>query len=101
MALFAVASLIVIGVVWAAVQRLGLPDWVLYAAVALLLAGLPVMLVTGLQERQRAVARTTGLRVPTPAGGLAGLFTWRSALLGGAPPSSAWRWWRPATPPCA
>src|SRR6185437_10544270 len=56
-ALFALASLIVIGIVWTAVQRLGLPDWVLYGAVALLLAGLPVMLVTGLRERERAVAR--------------------------------------------
>jgi tetratricopeptide (TPR) repeat protein/TolB-like protein len=83
-ALFALASLIVIGIVWTAVQRLGLPDWVLYGAVALLLAGLPVMLITGLRERERAVARTTGLRVPIPAGGLARLFTWRRALLGGA-----------------
>ena len=32
-ALFAVASLVVIGIVWQLVHRLGLPDWVLYGAV--------------------------------------------------------------------
>ena len=35
------ASLVVIGIVWLLVQRLGLPDWVLYGAIGLLLAGLP------------------------------------------------------------
>jgi tetratricopeptide (TPR) repeat protein len=82
--LFAAASLLVIGAVWLLVQRLGLPYWVLYGAIALLLIGLPVMLVTGLHERRRAVARTTGLKVATPPAGIGRWLTWRKALLGGA-----------------
>ena len=82
--LFAVGSLIVIGVVWLLVQRLGLPDWVLYGAVGLLAVGLPIMLMTGLHERRRAVARTTGLHLPGRADGAGGWLTWRKALMGGA-----------------
>ncbi len=82
--LFVLASIVMIGLVWLLVQRLGLPDWVLYGAIALLLVGLPVMLLTGLHERKRAVARTTGLLVPAPAEGVARLLTWRKALVGGA-----------------
>jgi eukaryotic-like serine/threonine-protein kinase len=59
--LFAVASLAVIALVWGLVQRLGLPDWVVYGAVALLLAGLPIMVATGLHERSRAAARLARL----------------------------------------
>jgi eukaryotic-like serine/threonine-protein kinase len=80
---FAIASLVVIGLVWFLVHRLGLPDWVLYGAVGLLLLGLPIMLVTGWHERQRAVARTTGLYVSAQPTGAARWFTWRKALLGG------------------
>ena len=81
--LFAFASVVVLGLVWLLVHRLGLPDWVFYGAGALLVIGLPVMLLTGWQERQRAVARTTGMYVPARPAGLAGLLTWRKALLGG------------------
>ena len=45
--LFAAASLAVLAVVWLLVRQLGLPDWVLYGAIVLLLIGLPIMLVTG------------------------------------------------------
>ena len=82
-ALFAVASVAVIGVVWQLVHRLGLPDWVLYGAVALLVIGLPVMLVTGWHERQRAVARTTGMYVPAQTNGISRWLTWRKAIMGG------------------
>jgi tetratricopeptide (TPR) repeat protein len=81
--LFAIASVVVIGIVWLLVHRLGLPDWVLYGAVALLLLGLPIMLLTGWQERQRAVARTTGMYVSAQPTGIARWFTWRKALIGG------------------
>ncbi len=83
-ALFGVASLLVIAVVWFLVRRLGLPTWVLYGAAGLLLLGLPIMLATGMHERQRAVARTTGLPAGVPDGGMARWLTWRRALLGGA-----------------
>jgi tetratricopeptide (TPR) repeat protein len=82
-ALFAGGSLLVLGVVYALVHRLGLPDWVLYGAGLLLLIGLPIMLVATVHERRRAVARTTGLHLATPAGGLAPWMSWRRALLGG------------------
>jgi len=82
--LFGLASLLVIAVVRALVQRLGLPEWVLYGAAGLLLVGLPIMLATGLHERQRAVARTTGLHPAAPDGGVARWLTWRRALIGGA-----------------
>ena len=48
------------------------------------MVGLPIMLVTGLHERRRAVARTTGLSPAAPSGGLAGWLTWRRAIMGGA-----------------
>ena len=80
---FVAGSVVVLAVIWVLVQRLGLPDWVLYGAGGLLVAGLPIMVVTGLQERRRTVARTTGMVNPTPQGSPVRLFTWRKALLGG------------------
>src|SRR5262249_45617147 len=81
--IFVGASIVVLAVVYALVQRLGLPDWVLYGAAVLLLTGLPIMAVTSLDERRRTVARTTGLMTATPPGSPANLFTWRKALMGG------------------
>jgi len=75
-------SALVLAVVYLLVQRLGLPDWVLYGAGILLLAGFPIMLMAGIQERRRALERTSGLTVPTPAG-LAPWASWRRALIGG------------------
>jgi serine/threonine-protein kinase len=80
--LFAAASAMVLAVVSLLMYRLGLPDWVLLAAGVLLLIGLPIMLVTGLHERRRAVAGATTVVTPTERG-LARWFTWRRALLGG------------------
>ena len=82
--MFGGAALLVLGIVYVVMVKVGLPGWVFGAAVVLLLAGLPVMVLTGRLERQRAVARTTGLMpVHTPTG-LPGFFTWRKSLLGGA-----------------
>src|SRR5690349_9747536 len=67
-ALFGTASLVVLGLVYALMVKLGLPDWVFPGAVALLVVGLPIMLLTGVFERRRALARTTGRVVPTPQG---------------------------------
>ncbi len=81
-AYFALAAVAVLAVVAALAKGVGLPQWVMPAALALLAVGLPIMVITGVQERRRQVARTTGLHVATPAG-LPALFTWKRALLGG------------------
>src|SRR5713226_2167791 len=80
---FGVGALIVLAVVYALMLRLGLPDWVFAGAVALLVVGLPIMLVTGVFERRRALARTTGVVLP-PQRGVRRWFTWRGSLVGGA-----------------
>jgi eukaryotic-like serine/threonine-protein kinase len=82
-ALFAVASLVLLALVYVLVQRLGLPYWVLYGAGVLLLVGLPIMIVASVHERRRAMAQRTGIVAPTPAGGLTPWLSWRRALFGG------------------
>jgi eukaryotic-like serine/threonine-protein kinase len=82
-ALFIAASAGLLTVVYWLMRGLGLPDWVFPGAVALLLIGLPIMVVTGLVERRRAIARSTG-RVESHAPvGLQQWLTWRRALVGG------------------
>jgi tetratricopeptide (TPR) repeat protein len=80
--MFALAAIGVLAIVYALVQAIGLPDWVIWGAAALLAAGLPIMLLTGRQERRRAQAMTTGLHTTTPVG-LPRHLTWRKATLGG------------------
>ncbi|MEE8116739.1 MAG: tetratricopeptide repeat protein, partial [Gemmatimonadales bacterium] len=82
-ALFGVAAAVVLGLVYLVMIQLGLPDWVFLGAIALLAIGLPIMLVTGHHERQRALVRTTGVVVTTPASGVRRWFTWRKSLIGG------------------
>ena len=79
--LFGLVSLGVLALVYELVRMLGLPDWAFAAAVGLLAAGLPIMLWTGVIERRRALARTTGWAA-APAG-MQRWVTWRWALLGG------------------
>src|SRR3989440_337152 len=76
--LFALGSLVLLGVVYFLMTQLGLPGWVMGAAIALLAVGLPLMVTTGLLERRRALAG--GL---APVGGNHWL-TWRRAFLSGA-----------------
>ncbi|HET7600973.1 MAG TPA: serine/threonine-protein kinase [Gemmatimonadales bacterium] len=80
--LFASAAVVVLAVVWVLMLRLGLPDWVLGVAAALLAVGLPIMLLTGVHERRRAVARTTAALTP-PETVVSRWFTWKRAVLGG------------------
>ena len=82
-ALFAASSTVVLLVVFAVVQAIGLPDWVFLGAIALLAIGLPIMLLTGHHERQRALIRITGEHSTRPPRGLGQHLTWRRALLGG------------------
>src|ERR1041385_7374316 len=80
--LFAFASLLTLGVFYGLVSRWGLPVWLLYLAVALLAIGAVVLTVTGrLEARRRAGAATQGL---------ARLFTWRNATLGGVLAIGSW-----------
>jgi len=81
--LFALGALIALSATWWLVQRIGLPDWVFFAAIGLLLAGLPIVLRASLHERQRALARTTGTSLPVPSGPLGQLSTLRGAIRGG------------------
>jgi TolB-like protein len=82
-ALFIVASVGLLTIVYWLIRGLGLPDWVLTGAIALLLVGLPIMVVTGLVERRRALASTGRMPAPTGARGLDRWLTWRRALMGG------------------
>jgi TolB-like protein/tetratricopeptide (TPR) repeat protein len=80
--LFGFASLITLGVFYGLVRRWGLPPWVLYLAVVLLAIGSVVLTVTGrLETRRRAGAATSGI---------ASLFTWRNATLGGVLALGTW-----------
>src|SRR5213083_2133699 len=79
--LFALTSVAVLGVVYFLMNQLGLPGWVMPWAIGLLVVGLPIVVTTGLIERRRALARSTG-RAAAPAGVQTWL-TWRRALLGG------------------
>jgi eukaryotic-like serine/threonine-protein kinase len=99
-AIFAVASVVVLALVWLLVQKLGLPDWVFYGAAVLLAAGLPIMLLTGHHERQRAIARTTAIYTPPDPQGAARWRSWGSRSSRAATPRCVCsgsvrseRWW--------
>lgn len=81
---------------WAASDVIGLPDWVLPGSLGVMLAGLPVILLTAYVQRTAFRAftatpnRATGA-VPSPQGTMATLalkasphLSWRRAWLGGA-----------------
>src|SRR6266699_3842964 len=80
--LFGFAALGVLTLAYSLVHMLGLPDWAFAGAVGLAAAGLPIILWTGVIERRRAIAGSSG-RAAVPAG-VQRWFTWRRALLGGA-----------------
>jgi len=78
--LYGAASILVLGLAYGLMLVLGLPDWVLPGAVALLMVGLPIMLVTAHLERRRPRADPD---MP-PVSSVRGFFTWRRAIAGGA-----------------
>lgn len=82
--LFALATIVVTGVVYLATRAFGLPDWVWIVALGCMLAGLPIMLYTGRVERRRAQLRATGTLRFEPEPVHQQWFTWKRAFLGGA-----------------
>ncbi|MEP6574481.1 MAG: protein kinase [Gemmatimonadota bacterium] len=82
-ALFALVSVAVMGAVYFLTIRLGLPTWVLWAALALLVAGLPIMVVTGLVERRRALALASGRHSSSGETGIRKHLTWKKSRRGG------------------
>src|SRR6266436_2800758 len=80
--LFGFAALGVLSLAYELVHLLGLPDWAFAGAVGLAAAGLPIILWTGVIERRRALANSTG-RAAVPAG-VQRWVTWRRALLSSA-----------------
>ncbi len=79
---FALAAVGALAIVFLLMNLIGLPDWVFFGAIVLLLIGWPIMVLTGHHERKRAAAIMTGLRVTKPVG-LGRHFTWRKSLFGG------------------
>jgi tetratricopeptide (TPR) repeat protein len=68
---FAGVSALVLAIVYLLVLQIGLPTWVFAGAVALLIIGLPIIILTANAERKRGAVAATGL------------LTWRNALRGG------------------
>ena len=81
--MFLVAAIAVLGAVYFLTIQLGLPDWVIRGAIALLIAGLPIMVVTGVVERRRAVAQATGVFRASGETGIHRMVTWKKAIAGG------------------
>jgi TolB-like protein/tRNA A-37 threonylcarbamoyl transferase component Bud32/tryptophan-rich sensory protein len=80
--IFAIGSAIAIAVVYAAIQRQGLPSWAMLLAVLLLAIGAGVMWMTTRMESRRQGGSATA--------GLGGLFTWRNTAAGGAMAIGLW-----------
>lgn len=92
LALWLVATVLVVVTAWAARSVIGLPDWVLPGALGVMLAGLPVLAATAYVQRttHRAFTRTPGRTTPTH-GTMATLalkasphLSWQRAWTGGA-----------------
>jgi TolB-like protein len=81
-ALFGLASVGVLALIYAMVQAAGLPDWVFQGAIGLLVAGLPIMVLSSWRERQRAKLALSGMHQTTPVG-LARPCTVKKATMGG------------------
>jgi serine/threonine-protein kinase len=79
---FGIAGGMALVIIFGLVRRWGLPVWALGLAVLLLVIGALVLLVTGKMEGRR----TAGVGVT----GLAALFTWRNATLGGVAALGLW-----------
>jgi serine/threonine-protein kinase len=81
-AFFGLSAAGVLAVVYAVLRQLGLPPWMFALAVGLMVAGLPIMVLTGREERRR-LAGAAG-------GGIKRLLTWRNAIGGGVLAIAFW-----------
>jgi serine/threonine-protein kinase len=81
-ATFGIGGVTALALVYGLVRRWGLPVWALGLAVLLLAIGAFVLVVTGKMETRRAAGRGVT--------GLASLFTWRNATLGGVAALGLW-----------
>ena len=81
--LFALATAVLTATAYAVSRLAGLPDWVWFAVLAAMLAGLPVVLYTSRVERRRAELRATGEHRISGEHTHQRWFTWRRALSGG------------------
>ena len=80
--LFSFAAIITLSLFYGLVDRWGLPAWALYLAIVLLAIGAGVLVLTGrIEARRRA-----GAVMP----GLARLFTWSNATVGGVLALGTW-----------
>jgi serine/threonine-protein kinase len=80
LALFALASAVILFVTWTLVRQVGLPGWMFWLGVVLLLVGLPILLATVRSEAM-------------PSRDRAGIFrflTWRNAIAGGVLAFAGW-----------
>ncbi|HWA40030.1 MAG TPA: protein kinase, partial [Gemmatimonadales bacterium] len=82
--LFALATVVVVAVVFGATRVFGLPDWVWVGSAALMAIGFPIVMYTGRVERKRARATIAGMPTSGAAKAHHQWFTWRRAILGGA-----------------
>ena len=84
--IYLLASWAVLGDVDTLGGALGLPDWFMPVALALLVVGLPIVLATAFVQEGGPGHDAGDVEVPapaTPSGGASDLFTWRNAILGG------------------
>ena len=81
--LFGVGATALHGIVYALIIGLGLPNWVLFAAAALVVLALPITLLTGYHERQRALSRTSAVVAAPPNSGLYRWLRWRKTMIAG------------------
>ena len=80
--LFLLASAAVLVMAYALVRQVGLPQWMFWLAVVLMLAGLPIMMLTARAERLKAQGNAEG--------GLMGFLNWRRGLAGGVLAFAGW-----------
>jgi serine/threonine-protein kinase len=76
-----IATVVVTTVVYAMTRAIGLPDWIWWAVGAVMLAGIPGLIMAGRNERRRAHATMTGMHAAVRQGELTGRKAIQSGLI--------------------